>query len=148
MRFGDMHDRIILLRPCHSLKNDMNETVPAWVPFCPYLPDMTDEPPVLTLTDGDFEVRYADGMTADDASKYRIWAKVTPVSGREYTEMQKIRAEQTYKVKIRYADGVLSNFKILYRDRILHVESVIESDGAGRELILDCWEVDTYGKAD
>lgn len=143
-----MHDRIILLKPCHSLKNDMNETVPAWVPFCPYHPEMSDTPPVFTLVDGDFDVRYATGKSTADASKYQIWAKVTPVSGKEYTEMQKIRAEMSYKVKLRYASGIQSDFKILYRGRILNVESVIETEGARRELQLDCWEVDRYGKSD
>ena len=148
MKFGDMTSRIVLLKPDYHFENDVGETVPAWVPSCPYRPDMYDNPPVVTLTEGDNIPRYTPGKTEADLSKYCVWAKVTPTSGREYEEAQKIRAELTYKIKIRYADNVRSDFKVLYRDKVLSVESVIDLGGTGRELELVCSEVEGFGETE
>ena len=148
MKFGDMTSRIVLLKPDYHFENDMEETVPAWVPFCPYRPDVTDNPPVLALIEGENIPRYTPGKKETDLEKYRTWAKVTPTSGREYEEAQKIRAELTYKIKIRYADNVRSDFKVLYRDKVLSVESVIDLGGTGRELELVCSEVEGFGETE
>lgn len=148
MKFSDMTSRIVLLCPDYHFENSVGETVPAWVPFCPYRPDMCDNPPVLSLTEGENTPVYAQGKTEKDLSEYRIWARVVPTSGREYEEAQKIRAELTYKIKIRYADTVRSDFKVLYRGKVLSVESVIDLGGKAREMELVCFEVNGFGETE
>lgn len=146
MKFGDMTSRIVLLKPNYHFENELEETVPAWVPFSPYRPEKTDNPPVLTLVEGENTPRYTSGKTADNLADYRIWAKVAPTSGREYEEAQKLRAELTYKVKIRYSDAVRSDFKIMYKNKVFDIESVIDLNGEGRELEIICSEVDGFGE--
>lgn len=145
MKFSDMRSRIVLLKPNYHFENSVGETVPAWAPFCPYRPDMCDDPPVLSLTEGENAPVYALGKGEADLTKYRIWARVVPTSGREYEEAQKIRAELTYKIKIRYSDTVVSDFKVLYRGKVLSVESVIDLGGMARELELVCSETAETG---
>lgn len=146
MRFGDMRDRIILLKPGYSFVNEMNETVPAWVPFCPFKPELKDNPPILTVTEGYAAPLFDVGKTLKDAEKYAVWANAKPTTGREYEEAQKIRAETTWKIKLRYTDTVASDFKVLHRGHVLNIESILDVEGQRRELTLVCSEVDTYGK--
>lgn len=145
MTYGDMRDRVVLLCPGYNFRNELGETVPAWTPFNPFRENNRQHLPVLTVTEGQPRPQYLQGSEAD-LSKYSIWAKVTPTTGREYEEAQKLRAELTYNVKMRYSAAVRSDFKVLHRGRILDIISVININGLGRELRLVCSEVDTYGK--
>lgn len=146
MRVGDMRDRVILLKPGYSFENAMNETVPAWVPFHPFRPELTANPPVLTVTEGIDGVVYAMGKTQKDADAFAVWAKAQPTTGREYEEAQKIRAETTWKIKMRYTDKVTSDMKVLVRGCVLNIESVLDVGGMRKELTLVCAEAEDYGK--
>ena len=85
-----MRDRIILLKPGYSYVNEMNETVPAWVPFCPFKPDLRDNPPVLTVTEGYAAPLFDVGKTLKDAEKYAVWAK------RDFQEPEKLTISLVY----------------------------------------------------
>ena len=141
-----MRDRIILLKPGYSYVNEMNETVPAWVPFCPFKPDLRDNPPVLVVTEGYASPFYDRGKTLKDAEKYAVRANAKPTTGREYEEAQKIRAETTWKIKMRYTDAIAGDCKVLHRGRLLNIESILDVEGRRRELTLVCSEADAYGK--
>lgn len=145
MNYGDMRDRVVLLCPGYNFRNELGETVPAWTPFNPFRENNRQVLPVLTVTEGQPKPQYLQGSEVD-LTQYAIWAKVTPTTGREYEEAQKLRAELTYNVKMRYSTAVRSDFKVLHRGRILDIISVININGLGRELRLVCSEVDTYGK--
>jgi SPP1 family predicted phage head-tail adaptor len=54
-----------------------------------------------------------------------VWACVSPMTGREYAESQKIRAETTYKVTARYCRDIVPEMKILFRGRTLDIVSVL-----------------------
>lgn len=140
MNFSKLKDRIVFLKPDYHFENSVGETVPAWVPFSPYKPSLSDNPPVLTLTEGENEVRFYPGKTEADLEKFKVWASVVPTSGREYEEMQKIRAELTYKIRLRYVDQIENDFKILFRDKVFSIESIIDLNGAGREVELIAFE--------
>lgn len=75
-----------------------------------------------------------------------VWANVSPMTGREYAESQKIRAETTYRVIIRYMSGVTSEMRVDYGGRKLEVVSVLNIDERNRQLQLICSEADCYGK--
>lgn len=145
MVISDMRDRVLLLQPDYSRENELTETVPYWVPFSPYRGDAKDDPPLLIYREGFPSPEYRDEEAIAGVEKYKIWASVAPATGREYEEAQKLRAETTYKVKIRYADGVKSDFKILYRDKILNIDSVLNIGGRNREIQIVCYEVDMNG---
>lgn len=141
-----MRDRIVILSPGYSYINDLGETVPAWAPFRPYAENNPQKLPLLTVTEGAAQPQYLG--TADERAvmQYAIWAQVSPLNGREYEESQKLRAETTYNIKIRYAANIRSDFKVLYKNRLFEIISVLNLGSRNREIKLVCSEVDTYGK--
>ncbi len=145
MEIGELRDRIILLAPGYSYVDETNKTVPAWVPFCPFKPELEDNPPVLTVTEGRMLPKFAWDKSLADAKKYEVWASAAPTTGREYEEAQKLRAETTWKITMRYSDAVKSNFKVLVRGQVLNIESVLDVNGRRERLQLICTEVDAYG---
>ena len=81
-------------------------------------------------------------------ANYGVRAYVSPTTGREYDESQKIRAETTYNVVTRYFNGIESNMKILYGAKVFDIVSVLDINESHRELKIVCSEVDRYGKAE
>ena len=63
-----------------------------------------------------------------------VWAAVEPLTGREYAEAQKIRAETTYRVTVRYIAGITPNMRITHRDKTLNIASVLNVDERNIEL--------------
>jgi len=70
-----------------------------------------------------------------------VWADVSPVSGREFTSFKQLNSEITTKITIRYLEGISTEMRILFRDRIFEIESVINPEERNISLILMCKEV-------
>ena len=75
-----------------------------------------------------------------------VWAFVTPKTGREYDEAQKLRAETTYNVHTRYFADITAEMQIRFNDRILKIESVLNINERNEELFIVASEVDSFGK--
>ena len=75
-----------------------------------------------------------------------VWAFVTPKTGREYDEAQKLRAETTYNVHARYFADITAQMHIRFNDRILQIESVLNINERNEELLIVASEVDSFGK--
>lgn len=69
-----------------------------------------------------------------------VRAAVEPLRGREYLEAQKLRAELTYRIKIRYLPGVEQDMRVKFKDRLFRIESIINLNEANREIHLICVE--------
>jgi len=147
LRFSELNQRILILRCEHSFVNPLGETAPKWVPLLPRSPDtiITDidwyvgngEPYIQNISDEEYK---------EAERKYGVWAKVSPKTGKEYTEAQKIRSETTYDIKIRYTDCIRTNMKVLFNKRILNIVSILNPYSENSEINLVCTEVDTNGK--
>ncbi|MCK5581819.1 MAG: phage head closure protein [Candidatus Omnitrophica bacterium] len=74
-----------------------------------------------------------------------VWAAVEPLQGREFWAQQQIQAEITIRVRIRYLSGVTSGMRVLYGDRILDIDSVIDPKEKHVEMQLMCSEGVTNG---
>lgn len=70
-----------------------------------------------------------------------VWSKISPLQGREYYEAQKINAEATHEIKIRYRAGLRPDMRFLYGRRIFPIESIKNTDERNIELICLCTEV-------
>ena len=75
-----------------------------------------------------------------------VWAAVEPLTGREYTEAQKIRAETTYRVTARYLAGVTPDMRIVHStacnvQRILEIQSILNIRERNIELQIMASEV-------
>lgn len=93
---------------------------------------------------------YKNGM-GENVPDYKdfitVWAFVSPKTGREYDEAQKLRAETTYNVHTRYFSNITSDMQIEYNNKILKIESVLNVDEKNEELLIVASEVDNFGKA-
>ena len=149
MEFSKLRHRVIFLKPSNNVLNSMGETIPTYIPFKPGLNNN------LNVSDGDV---YLTKDTLGNAilvmkvgtpyahelaiSEYSVAGDVNPMTGREYQEAQKIRAETTYKVTTRYFSGITSDMRILFKNKELLIQSVLNVEERNRELQIICTETD------
>jgi len=153
MDFSRLRHRIIFLKPLKTASNSMGESVPLWIPFKPTLnPNLTvDEDNQVYLTMdylGNAVLVHQDGKPYAhplDINDFAIWANVSPMTGREYEESQKIRAETTYKISTRYFPDITADMKILYGKKTFDIVSVLNLEERNTELQIICTERDTNG---
>ena len=150
MNFSKLRHRIIFLRPTDMIKNSMGETVPRYKPFKPYLPlpVQVDADKVYLShdNDGNAVLKYIDGKPYAHKlalQNFSVAGLVAPMSGREYEESQKIRAETTYKISTRFFRHITSDMRILYDNREFEILSVLDLGGKHDELQIVAAEKDS-----
>ena len=150
MNFSKLRHRIIFLRPTDMIKNSMGETVPRYKPFKPYLPlpIQVDADKVYLShdNDGNAVLKYLDGKPYAHKlalQNFSVAGLVAPMSGREYEESQKIRAETTYKISTRFFRHITSDMRILYDNREFEIVSVLDLGGKHDELQIVAAEKDS-----
>ena len=150
MNFSKLRHRIIFLRPTDMIKNSMGETVPRYKPFKPYLPlpIQVDADKVYLShdNDGNAVLKYIDGKPYAHKlalQNFSVAGLVAPMSGREYEESQKIRAETTYKISTRFFRHITSDMRILYDNREFEIVSVLDLCGKHDELQIVAAEKDS-----
>ena len=150
MNFSKLRHRIIFLRPTDMVKNSMGETVPRYKPFKPYLPlpIQVDADKVYLShdNDGNAVLKYIDGKPYAHKlalQNFSVAGLVVPMSGREYEESQKIRAETTYKISTRFFRHITSDMRILYDNREFEIVSVLDLGGKHDELQIVAVEKDS-----
>ena len=150
MNFSKLRHRIIFLRPTDMIKNSMGETVPRYKPFKPYLPlpVQVDADKVYLShdNDGNAVLKYIDGKPYAHKlalQNFSVAGLVAPMSGREYEESQKIRAETTYKISTRFFRHITSDMRILYENREFEILSVLDLGGKHDELQIVAVEKDS-----
>ena len=139
MDFSKLRHRVIFLHPGDLRKNSMGETVPGYIPFKPYLPLPQDADGVFLTydNDGSAVLKRHDGKTysyLDALHDYSVAAFVSPMSGREYEESQKLRAETTYKIVTRFFPNITPQMRILYENREFEIVSVLDLNERHTEL--------------
>lgn len=147
MDFAKLRHKVVFLKPSTSETNEQLEQVIGWFPFHPVTKAVSDD--VYSTQDG--EIRFKNGVLSglnNVFANYGVRAYVSPATGREYDESQKIRAETTYNVVTRYFNGIESNMKILYGAKVFDIVSVLDINESHRELKIVCSEVDRYGKSE
>lgn len=72
----------------------------------------------------------------------RVWASVTPLKGREYWEAKRINPETTYRVTMRYRPGIAPDMMIVYKDKLMEIESIVNIDEGDVALEITCLEHD------
>ena len=150
MNFSKLRHRIIFLRPTDMIKNSMGETVPRYKPFKPYLPlpIQVDSDKVYLShdNDGNAVLKYIDGKPYAHKlalQNFSVAGLVAPMSGREYEESQKIRAETTYKISTRFFRHITSDMRILYDNREFEIISILDLGGKHDELQIVAVEKDS-----
>ena len=149
MNFSKLRHRIVFLRPTDIETNSMGETVPKYKPFKPYLPlplQVDDDKVYLTYDDdGNALLTYVDGKPYAQKlalKNYSVAGLVVPMSGREYEESQKLRAETTYKISTRFFPRITQDLHILYDNREFEIVSILDLNGRHEELQIVATEKD------
>jgi len=75
------------------------------------------------------------------------WASVTPLSGSERTEGQHIKGTLTHEVRMRHFRGMSPRRRLVYRGRVLEIDSVHSEGEANTETVCMCKEA-TEASAD
>ena len=150
MNFSKLRHRIIFLSSTDEIINSMGETVPRYKPFKPYLPlplQMQNNKVYLSHdNDGNAVLEYANGKPYAHKlalENFSVAAFVTPTTGREYEESQKIRAETTYKISTRYFRNITPAMRILYNNREFEIVSVLDLNERHEELQIVTAEKDS-----
>lgn len=153
MDFSKLRNRIIFLKPLKTNKNSMGENVPVWIPFKPTSNHnlQTEDGKIYLTQDnmGNSILVYSDGKPYSHTlalTEFAVWASVTPMTGREYAESQKIRAETTYRITTRFFQNITTDMKILYEGKTFDIVSALNIEERNVELQIICSEVDTNGK--
>lgn len=141
MDFSKLRHRIIFLRPTDITENSMGETVARYKPFKPYLPlpIQVDADKVYLShdSDGNAVLKHMDGKPYAHKlalQNFSVAGLAVPMSGREYEESQKLRAETTYKISTRFFRQITPDLHILYDGREFEIVSVLDLDGRREEL--------------
>ena len=145
MEFSKMRHRIVFLKPVTAETNNTDENVIGWYPYHP-ITDITSDKMYVSQ---DNECIFDEGVLytfSELMHDYGIWACVAPMTGKEYAEAQKIRAETTYNINTRYIKNITGDMKILYGAKVFDVWSVLDIGGSKRELKIVAIEADSYGK--
>ena len=150
MNFSKLRHRIIFLSPTDETINSMGETVPRYKPFKPYLPLPlqvdADKVYLSHDNDGNAILEYANGKPYAHKlalQNFSVAGLVVPMSGREYEESQKIRAESTYKISTRFFRNITPAMRILYDNREFEIVSVLDLGGKHDELQIIAAEKNT-----
>lgn len=69
-----------------------------------------------------------------------VWASIKPLRGREYWDAKKKSAEQNYKITTRYHDGVTTDMRIQYKNKVFDIESIANVEEKGIMLEMQCVE--------
>ena len=150
MNFSKLRHRIIFLSPTDETINSMGETIPRYKPFKPYLPLSlqvdADKVYLSHDNDGNAVLEYANGKPYAHKlalQNFSVAGLVVPMSGREYEESQKIRAETTYKISTRFFRNITPAMRILYDNREFEIVSVLDLGGKHDELQIIAAEKNT-----
>jgi SPP1 family predicted phage head-tail adaptor len=72
---------------------------------------------------------------------FTVWAEVVNSSGKELYYAQKVCAETSIVFKVRYNPEITGIMRVIYNNCIFDILSVIDSNGAKKELQIAAKEV-------
>ncbi len=68
------------------------------------------------------------------------WSRVTPITGMERIEADRVEGGLTHRVVMRYVSGITPKMRIIHRGRILEIRSVVDIEEMRRQLVILCTE--------
>lgn len=100
--------------------------------------ELRDRVTIQRVTDG---VDSLEAPTQTFKDLVTMWANLSPSSGREFFDADSVEAQTTHRVLMRFVSGVTTKDRLIYKDRVLEIISVIDVDSLGKTLNLLCREV-------
>ena len=69
-----------------------------------------------------------------------VWARMRPISGREFFAAEQAQSEVTHEVTIRFRRGISPANRLLFDGRVFDIGAVINADERNEWMILYCTE--------
>lgn len=85
------------------------------------------------------------GTTPGWVTGAEAWASVLPVVADEQSGKQGVQSGTTYEVRLRFNPEVSSEWRVLWRQKVLDIVSVVDVGGRRRELLIRAVEHPTSG---
>lgn len=89
--------------------------------------------------------RGTDGSEITTYTSVKVWAKITPLQGKEFWQAEQVNSEISHNIIIRYRTSMRPDMRIKYGSRIFHILSYTSPDEKREALVLRCKEVLTGG---
>lgn len=70
----------------------------------------------------------------------KAWGSIEPLTGNEYVDSDKLKANVTHTAKMRYRPGIRAKHRIVARGRTFQIEAVTDKDERRKEMILQLRE--------
>jgi len=70
----------------------------------------------------------------------KIWARITPINGKERFNNNRLEAEISHEITIRYRKDITRTNRVRYQNRTFKIQHIINADEANRFLVLHCVE--------
>ena len=87
------------------------------------------------------ETRSESGAVVRTWAEYaKVWGKIEPREGREYSESDKLKAQTTHVATIRHQPDIQANHRIIARGRTFQIEGITNVDERDREMMLQLRE--------
>jgi SPP1 family predicted phage head-tail adaptor len=93
------------------------------------------------LIDIQIESKVPDGSgghTKDWTLFKSVNAFVQPISGRNFFQAQQIESKITYKVFMDFDKAITNKMRVLYQDKPLIIDTVIDQGGLNEIMVLMC----------
>ncbi len=85
-----------------------------------------------------------DGLTGAMAKTWAtvttVWAQIEPLSGNETWRARQAQSDATHRITIRWYSGLTPAYRFLYGSRIFNIESVMNTDERGSQMVCTCTE--------
>lgn len=76
------------------------------------------------------------GQTLSWSTSATVWARVTPIGGREQVQAQQVQDSVTHRVTIRYRPGLNAGMRLLWGSKPLNIRAVTNPDEKKKYLEL------------
>lgn len=70
-----------------------------------------------------------------------VWAMIKTLTGKEVFQAMTTKTEYTTRFVIRYTTGLNTDMRILYKNRIFNIQSIINDDEQNKTLTISAVEV-------
>ena len=75
------------------------------------------------------------------SNEVTLWAGIDPLTGNEALQAQQISPESNVKITIRFYDGVIPNWRVLFGTRVYEINAILNREERNAEMVLLCKEI-------
>lgn len=69
-----------------------------------------------------------------------VWASIEPLRGVEQIQVQQVQGSVSHKITMRWISGLTPKMRILFKNRIFEIESIVNVQERNEKLELSCVE--------